>query len=114
MTVPLRRRTDVDSTGLPPLRALVAEDDGNYAAYIAALLRRFGFDVTVTSNGTAALAFMNTQVATAAAVLGWIAVEKVRDGHPTSLGGASGAVAGLVAITPACAFIAPWRPSPRR
>jgi two-component system, cell cycle response regulator len=56
MTVPLRRRTDVDSTGLPPLRALVAEDDDNYAAYIAALLRRFGFDVTVTSNGTAALA----------------------------------------------------------
>ena len=56
MTVPLRRRTDVDSTGLPPLRALVAEDDGNYAAYIAALLRRFGFDVTVAANGTIALA----------------------------------------------------------
>src|SRR5438309_2529571 len=56
MTVPLRRRTDTESTGLPPLRALVAEDDDNYAAYIAALLRRFGFEVTVAPNGTIALA----------------------------------------------------------
>jgi diguanylate cyclase (GGDEF)-like protein len=55
MPVPLRRRTDVDSTGLPPLRALVAEDDENYAAYIAALLRRFGFDVSVAADGNAAL-----------------------------------------------------------
>jgi len=47
-------------------------------------------------------------VATAGALLGWIIVEKIRDGHPTSLGAASGAVAGLVAITPACAFVAPW------
>jgi Amt family ammonium transporter len=51
---------------------------------------------------------MNTQVATAAALAGWLIVEKIRDGHPTSLGAASGAVAGLVAITPACAFVAPW------
>ena len=43
---------------------------------------------------------MNTQVATGAALVGWIAVEKLRDGKPTSLGAASGAVAGLVAITP--------------
>src|ERR1051326_9194556 len=47
MTVPLRRRSDIESTGLPPLRALVAEDDENYAAYIAVLLRRFAFDVAV-------------------------------------------------------------------
>jgi Amt family ammonium transporter len=60
------------------------------------------------ANGTAALALLNTQVATAAAALGWLLVEKIRDGHPTSLGVASGAVAGLVAITPACAFVAPW------
>ena len=40
--------------------------------------------------------------------MGWILTEKFRDGHPTSLGAASGAVAGLVAITPACAFVAPW------
>ena len=61
MSLPLRRRTDADSAGLPPLRALVAEDDGNYAAYIAALLRRFGFDVTVTSDGNAALAAVQAQ-----------------------------------------------------
>ncbi len=70
----------------------------------------FGFNAgsALGANGTAALALMNTQVATAAALGGWLIVEKIRDGHPTSLGAASGAVAGLVAITPACAFIAPW------
>ncbi len=70
----------------------------------------FGFNAgsALGANGIAALAFMNTQVATAAALLGWVVVEKLRDGHPTSLGAASGAVAGLVAITPACAFVAPW------
>ncbi len=57
---------------------------------------------------TAALALMNTQVAAAAGMGGWLLVEKLRDGHATSLGAASGAVAGLVAITPACAYIAPW------
>lgn len=70
----------------------------------------FGFNAgsALGANGTAALAFMNTQVATAAAVGGWLLVEKLRDGHMTGLGAASGAVAGLVAITPACAFVAPW------
>ncbi len=70
----------------------------------------FGFNAgsALAANGIAGLAFMNTQVATAGALLGWIIVEKIRDGHPTSLGAASGAVAGLVAITPACAFVAPW------
>jgi Amt family ammonium transporter len=70
----------------------------------------FGFNAgsALAANGLAGLAFMNTQVATAAGLLGWILVEKIRDGHPTSLGAASGAVAGLVAITPACAFVAPW------
>ena len=70
----------------------------------------FGFNAgsALGANGMAALAFMNTQVATAAALIGWLAVEKIRDGHATSLGAASGAVAGLVAITPACAFITPW------
>ncbi len=62
----------------------------------------------LAADGIAGLAFMNTQVATAGAVLGWLLVEKVRNGHATSLGAASGAVAGLVAITPACAYIAPW------
>jgi len=70
----------------------------------------FGFNAgsALAANGTAALALINTQVAAAAAVLGWLLVEKVRNGHATSLGAASGAVAGLVAITPACAFVAPW------
>jgi Amt family ammonium transporter len=70
----------------------------------------FGFNAgsALAANGIAALAFMNTQVATAAALAGWLLVEKIRQGHPTSLGASSGAVAGLVAITPACAFVAPW------
>jgi Amt family ammonium transporter len=70
----------------------------------------FGFNAgsELAADGTAALAFMNTQIATAAAAGGWLLVERYRDGKPTTLGVASGAVAGLVAITPACAFIAPW------
>jgi Amt family ammonium transporter len=70
----------------------------------------FGFNAgsALAANGTAALALINTQVAAAAALGGWLLVEKIRQGHPTSLGAASGAVAGLVAITPACAFVAPW------
>jgi Amt family ammonium transporter len=70
----------------------------------------FGFNAgsALAANGLAGLAFMNTQVATAGAVCGWLLIEKIRNGHPTSLGAASGAVAGLVAITPACAFVAPW------
>jgi Amt family ammonium transporter len=70
----------------------------------------FGFNAgsALGANGIAGLAFMNTQVATAAALVGWLLAERLRDGHPTSLGAASGAVAGLVAITPACAFVAPW------
>ena len=70
----------------------------------------FGFNAgsSLAANGTAGLAFMNTQVAAAAALVGWLLVEKIRNGHATSLGAASGAVAGLVAITPACAFVAPW------
>src|SRR3954467_5043043 len=70
----------------------------------------FGFNAgsALAANGLAALAFTNTQVATAAAVIGWLVVERIRDGHPTTLGAASGAVSGLVAITPACAFLVPW------
>jgi ammonium transporter, Amt family len=69
----------------------------------------FGFNAgsAVAADGSAAVAFINTQVATAAAVLGWIVVEWLRDGKPTTLGAASGAVAGLVGITPACAFLEP-------
>jgi Amt family ammonium transporter len=59
------------------------------------------------ADGIAGLAFTTTTVATAAATLGWLLVEQLRDGKPTTVGAASGAVAGLVAITPACAFVSP-------
>ncbi|HKE68118.1 MAG TPA: ammonium transporter [Nocardioidaceae bacterium] len=69
----------------------------------------FGFNAgsALAANGLAASAFVNTQAATAAAVCGWLVVERIRDGKPTTLGAASGAVAGLVAITPACGFVSP-------
>jgi ammonium transporter, Amt family len=69
----------------------------------------FGFNAgsELTVDSITAVAFVNTQVATAAALLGWIIVEWLRDGKPTLVGASSGAVAGLVAITPACGFIAP-------
>jgi Amt family ammonium transporter len=69
----------------------------------------FGFNAgsALAANGQAAVVFVNTQVATAAAILAWLLVEKLRDGHATTLGGASGAIAGLVAITPACASVNP-------
>ncbi|MET9065645.1 ammonium transporter [Streptosporangium sandarakinum] len=70
----------------------------------------FGFNAgsELAVDGTTGLAFINTQIATAAAAGAWIVAEKLRDGHSTSLGIASGAVAGLVAITPACGFVDPW------
>ncbi len=69
----------------------------------------FGFNVgsNLEANGTAALAFVNTFVATAAAVLAWSFAEWMGKGKPSMLGAASGAVAGLVAITPACGFVGP-------
>jgi len=69
----------------------------------------FGFNAgsALAANGLAGLAFINTQVATAAAALAWIGTERLRDGHATTLGVASGAVAGLVAITPACGSVSP-------
>jgi Amt family ammonium transporter len=69
----------------------------------------FGFNAgsAVAANNTAAVAWVNTLVATGAAALGWLATEKIRDGHATSLGAASGVVAGLVAITPACSSLSP-------
>src|SRR5215210_6255849 len=69
----------------------------------------FGFNAgsALGAGSTAALAWVNTLTATAAASLAWLAVEKRRDGHATSLGAASGVVAGLVAITPACSAVNP-------
>ena len=69
----------------------------------------FGFNVgsELAADGTAGLVMINTQVAAAAGVLGWIVIEWIAKGKPSMLGGASGAIAGLVAITPACAVVGP-------
>ncbi|WP_082151350.1 ammonium transporter [Caenimonas sp. SL110] len=69
----------------------------------------FGFNAgsNLEANGVAALALVNTLVATAAATLSWIAGEALSKGKGSMLGAASGAVAGLVAITPACGFVGP-------
>jgi Amt family ammonium transporter len=67
----------------------------------------YGFNAgsAVGSNGIAGATFVTTTVATAAAMLGWLLTERIRDGHGTSLGAASGVVAGLVAITPSCSSV---------
>ncbi|MFZ4699044.1 MAG: ammonium transporter [Candidatus Methylumidiphilus sp.] len=69
----------------------------------------FGFNVgsNLEANGVSALVFANTLLATAAATLSWVAAEWLTHDKPSMLGGASGAVAGLVAITPACGFVGP-------
>ena len=69
----------------------------------------FGFNAgsNLEANGITALAFINTLVATAAATLAWITGEALSKGKASMLGAASGAVAGLVAITPACGFVGP-------
>ncbi|GMA19072.1 ammonium transporter [Arsenicicoccus piscis] len=69
----------------------------------------FGFNAgsALGANALAALAWVNTLAATAAAMIGWLLTERLRDGHATSLGAASGVVAGLVAITPACSTVTP-------
>jgi len=70
----------------------------------------FGFNggSALASGGLASLAFSNTHVATAAAIFGWIIPEWIQHKKPTTVGAATGAVAGLVAITPAAGFVRPW------
>ncbi|MFT7610102.1 MAG: Amt family ammonium transporter [Candidatus Aldehydirespiratoraceae bacterium] len=67
----------------------------------------FGFNAgsAAAANGQAVQALVNTFVAAAAGMIAWLAIERLRDGHATTLGGASGVVAGLVAITPAAGFV---------
>ncbi|RVW00205.1 ammonium transporter [Rhodococcus xishaensis] len=67
----------------------------------------FGFNAgsALAADGLAAAVFLNTLVAGCAGLLGWLFVEKTRDGHPTTFGAASGVVAGLVAITPSCGYV---------
>jgi Amt family ammonium transporter len=69
----------------------------------------FGFNAgsQLAADGIAGLAFLTTNTATATAVLTWVGVEWIHRGKPTVLGAATGAVAGLVAITPACAYVSP-------
>jgi Amt family ammonium transporter len=72
----------------------------------------FGFNAgsALGANNVAAVAFMNTNLAAAAGMLGWLAIEKLRSGHATTLGAASGAVAGLVAITPCAGYVSGMSP----
>ena len=65
------------------------------------------FSLLGTEDSSVGLIVINTLGATAAAIIGWIVIEKIKDGKPTAVGAASGAVAGLVAITPSCAALAP-------
>ncbi len=69
----------------------------------------FGFNAgsALAADGTAGLAFLNTSTATSAAVMGWVVIEWAHRDKPTVLGAATAAVAGLVAITPGCAFVTP-------
>jgi Amt family ammonium transporter len=69
----------------------------------------FGFNAgsAISAGGTAGMAFINTQVAASTAVAAWLLVERIRDGKATTLGAASGAIAGLVAITPSCGSVNP-------
>ena len=69
----------------------------------------FGFNAgsAVASNGLAVSAFVNTNTATAAAAIGWVIIDWILNKKPTALGAATGAVAGLVAITPASGFVSP-------
>jgi ammonium transporter, Amt family len=72
----------------------------------------FGFNAgsALGANALAGQAFMNTNLAAAAAMLGWLIVERIKGGHATTLGAASGAVAGLVAITPCAGFVGGMAP----
>ena len=69
----------------------------------------FGFNAgsQLAADVTAALAFLTTQTAAATCLLVWVSIEWIHRGKPTILGAATGIVAGLVAITPACAFVSP-------
>ena len=70
----------------------------------------FNAGSALAANGVAAQAIMNTFLAASAAMLGWLVVERIKDGHATTLGAASGAVAGLVAITPCAGFVGGMAP----
>jgi len=70
----------------------------------------FGFNAgsEMQADGTASLAFINTGIAGFGGLIGWVLLDRIHLGKPTAVGTASGAVAGMVAITPSCAFLDPW------
>ena len=70
----------------------------------------FGFNAgsEVVADGTASIAFVNTGIAGFGGLIGWVLLDRIHLGKPTAIGAASGAVAGMVAITPSCAFLDPW------
>ena len=69
----------------------------------------FGFNAgsAIAADGIAAIALINTMAAGTTGIIGWLIVERIKAGKATSVGAASGAVAGLVAITPSCAYLTP-------
>ncbi|MGH9534844.1 MAG: ammonium transporter [Terriglobales bacterium] len=100
----LGRRLGYSEEGMPP-HNLVLSVTGACLLWVG----WFGFNAgsALTSGALASTAFLNTQLAAAAGVLSWSAIEWARVGRPTALGAISGAVAGLVAITPACGYVTP-------
>jgi Amt family ammonium transporter len=100
----IRRRTGFAKEAMPP-HSLAMTLVGAGLLWVG----WFGFNAgsALEANGTAALALINTFLATAAAALAWMLAEQTLKGKPSLLGGASGALAGLVAITPASGFAGP-------
>ena len=98
------KRKGYPQTAMPP-HSLVLSFIGACLLWVG----WFGFNAgsAVAANGLATSAFVNTHFATATAALGWTIFEWVHNGKPTALGAISGAVAGLVAITPASGFVTP-------
>jgi Amt family ammonium transporter len=101
----LGKRIGYPQTAMPPHSMVLS--------FIGACLLWFGWfgfnaGSALAASPLATSAFVNTHFATAAAAIGWVIAEWIHNGKPTALGGISGAVAGLVAITPASGFVQPF------
>ncbi len=98
--------------GLPRDAHAAPQPAHDHAGHRHPVVRLGGFNAgsALAANGVAGQAIMNTFLAASAAMLGWLVVERFKDGHATTLGGASGAVAGLVAITPCAGFVGGMAP----
>ena len=101
----LGKRMGYPQTNMPP-HSMVLSFIGACLLWVG----WFGFNAgsALAANGLATSAFVNTHFAAAAAALGWTVAEWIHNGKPTALGAISGAVAGLVAITPASGFVQPF------